>query len=64
MAKPRGLRLRVVPITNVTNLNGLEAPHTATVGETPLYFTYDLAAIGDDIENHLLLLNVSKRTSL
>ena len=64
MAKPRCLRLRVVPITNVTNIKGLDAPFSATVGETPLYFQYSVAEIGDDLENQLLLLNISKRTNL
>ena len=41
----------------------MDAPYQATIAEKPLYFTYDLSHV-DELENHLLLLNVSNRTKL
>mmetsp|Transcript_39918 Transcript_39918/g.52235 ORF Transcript_39918/g.52235 Transcript_39918/m.52235 type:complete len:133 (-) Transcript_39918:44-442(-) len=45
------------------SLDNLDAPYQATITDKPLYFTYSLAHV-DELENHLVLLNVSNRKKL
>lgn len=57
------IRLRVATKDEAVSLDNLEAPLQATVTDKPLYFTYNLEHV-EELENHLLLLNVSNRTKL
>jgi len=59
----RVLILRVIPLSSVIPIDDLDAPYQGTAGEAPLTFTYDLANI-EELENTLLLLNVSNRKRL
>ena len=63
MARTMRMRLRVAPVAKVIPLTDPDAPYAATIGDAPMFFTYSVESI-EDIENHLLLLNVSNRTKL
>ena len=63
MSRVKCLRLRHTPVSSVTSLDNLDAPYEATIGDDALFFTYSVESV-EELENHLLLLNVSNRTKL